>query len=345
MPPSSVRYPRPTVLAAGASLAGVLSVEINANNNDAADRFTVDVALAANAGLVAAGTIPIEIRVGLGGVSSQSLLTGRVDHLSIDPLRGTIRLDGRDRTADFIDTRTQETFANRTSSEVAALLANRHGLQASVTPTTTLIGRYYQAEHDHLTLDTHCRAATEWDLLTVLAAHEGFDVFVTGDTLVFQPKGTATPPIASITPSDCLDIRLDRALTLAGDIEVTVKSWNSSQQASVVATARAASRVGGARGSASSAPQQYVYVVPNLTPDAAQKLAQQRLAEISQHERVVTAVMPGELALNPRAAVTLVNTGTDFDQVYVIDRVERRISQRDGFRQTIRAKSLATNPS
>ena len=35
--------------------------------------------------------------------------------------------------------------------------------------------------------------------------------------------------------------------------------------------------------------------------------------------------MPGELALSPRNMITLEGTGTDFDQTYYIDVIERRM--------------------
>jgi hypothetical protein len=47
--------------------------------------------------------------------------------------------------------------------------------------------------------------------------------------------------------------------------------------------------------------------------------------------------MPGELDLAPRSPVLLQGTNTDFDQVYAVDRIIRRISTRNGFMQTVRA--------
>ena len=251
-------------------------------------------------------------------------------------MRRLVFLSGRDLTARLIEARTQESFSNRTASEIATLLAGRRGLSADVTATTTPVGRYWQLQRDRITLDQFSRATTEWDLLVTLAGLEGFDVWVAGSTLHFRPRqAAALGPV--LRPSDLAGLRLERALTLARDIEVVVKSWNSRQQQAFIRTARR--RRGGAR---SGDIQRYVYVVPNLTPDDALKLAQQRLAELTRHERVVIAEMPGELTLAPRMKIRLENTLTDFDQDYWIDEIDRTLHISRGFTQTLRARNASS---
>jgi len=258
-----------------------------------------------------------------------------------------LTLHGRDYAARLIEARTQETFANQTSSEIATTIAARHGLIADAQSTTTPVGRYWQLEHDRVTLDQFSRTTTEWDLLTTLAGHKGFDLWVTGTTLHFRPAATsATPnailrPVATLTgPANVTTLRLERSLTLARDIEVTVKSWNNRQQAAFIQTARRTSQ-GQGQGKAGGPPQKYVYVVPNLTPDDALKLAQRKLAELSAHERLVTADMPGELALAPRQQIRLEGTGTGFDQPYWIDSIDRHLHFARGFTQRLHARNTS----
>jgi phage protein D len=254
----------------------------------------------------------------------------------------TLVLEGRDLTAALIEARTQETFANRTSSEIATLLAGRHGLTSDVQATTTPVGRYWQLQHDRITLDAFCRATTESDLLVMLARIEGFEVWVTGTVLHFRPVPAQTIPSmvlrAATTASgapNVTELHLERALTLARDIEVTVKSWHSRAGQ---AYTQAAKSVRAKKGSGKV--QRYVYVVPNLTPEQALALAQQRLAELSQHERVVTATMPGELTLAPRTLVRVEGTGTSFDQDYWIHEISRQLSP-GGFTQRVLARNLS----
>jgi phage protein D len=250
-----------------------------------------------------------------------------------------VHLDGRDLTASLIEARTQETFANRTASEIATLLADRHNLSASVTPTTTPVGRYYQSEHDRITLDQFSHVTTEWDLLTFLARQEGFDIFVAGQTLYFQSEGRAADIAVSLTPADVTELKLERSLTLARDIQVVVKSWNSRQNNAFVQQATAICAGSGQKSSVP--PQCYVYVRPNLTPDDALKFVRNKLVELTRHERVINISMPGELSLTPRSVVSIEGTGTDFDQAYYIDTIERRLRQNVGMTQRIRARNTS----
>jgi phage protein D len=354
LPASSgtLRQPRLRVLANGAILPSAIAADITSNNHYAADRFRLTAHLTSPEMLSWSATdeVLIDIQIALFGTDWTSLIQGEVDQLQLDPRSGLLHLEGRDLTARFIQARTQETFANRTSSEIAAILAARHGLDTDIATTTTPVGAYWQLEHDRITLDSFGRAITEWDLLVALAGHEGFDVWVSGTTLHFNaPRPSPAPailrPVATQDgPANVISLQLDRALTLAGDIEVVVKSWNSRQANAFVQTARA-TRSSGVTGSTKGKPLRYVYVVPNLTPDAALKLAQVRLAELTRHERVIQAQMPGELTLMPRQQIGLEGTATAFDQLYWIDEITRRIDVGSGFTQHLRARNVSQSSS
>jgi hypothetical protein len=75
-----------------------------------------------------------------------------------------------------------------------------------------------------------------------------------------------------------------------------------------------------------------------MTADAAQDLAERMLVQMSQQARCVRIEMPGDLTTMPRGTLRLMNTGTDFDDLYVITDVERRLSYRHGFLQTVQAR-------
>ncbi|PZP48553.1 MAG: hypothetical protein DI601_00250 [Azospirillum brasilense] len=82
-------------------------------------------------------------------------------------------------------------------------------------------------------------------------------------------------------------------------------------------------------------------VRPGLSEDAALKLAQDTLRELSRHERTIEFKAPGELSLRPRAAVRLIGTASSFDQTYFVDEISRRLSVDEGFTETIRAKNTS----
>ena len=346
MPTSDQRSPRLQVLVDGAPVIGAFAAQTTNTNHYGADRFRVSLALGADPAMGAAfwaeaEDVALEVQVGLDGLFTR-LVEGLVDTVTIDPVSGVAHLDGRDRTSLLIEARTQETFANQTSSDIATLLAGRHGLSPDVEATSTPVGRYWQLEHDRITLDQFCRATTEWDLLVGLAGREGFDVWVTGSTLHFRSPDPS-PGIASLLsplsgfegPATVSDLRCERALTLARDIEVVVKSWNSRLAQGYDQTARA-TRSGRSGGRV----LKYHFIVPDLTPDAALQLAQQKLTELTRHERVVTAEMPGDLTLDARGMVRVQGTNSAFDQDYFVDSIERTLDRR-GFRQTVRARNVS----
>ena len=82
-----------------------------------------------------------------------------------------------------------------------------------------------------------------------------------------------------------------------------------------------------------------MFVQPNLTPDEALKFAQQRLTELTRHERTIRISMPGDLSLSPRSMIALEGTGTEFDQPYYVDVIERRLRQNGGLTQFVMAKN------
>ncbi len=352
-----VRAPRLRLLVGDLVVQGVKDAFVAANNHYAADRFTITIALGVDPVATTAfwstqNFFLVDLQAGfapatapLGAMAWVSLIQGAVDSVQIDVLRQTVQLQGRDLTAVFIESRIQQSFANQTASDIATTLAGNHNLQAVVTPTTTPVGRYYNSEHDRITLDQFSRATTEWNLLVWLAEREGFDVFVQGTTLYFQPPNPASVPALTLSANpesgnaNALDIVMERALTLAGDISVTVKSWNSRQGAAFTQTVTASGV--SALGSQGARPQSYVFVRPNLTPDEALRYATAKLQELTLHERVVIVRLPGELTLTPRDMIAISGTGTAFDQLYFIDTIEREIRFDGGFTERIRAKNTS----
>jgi phage protein D len=326
---SEVRAPRLQVLADGAVLPGVIAAHVSSNNHLAADRFRVRLAAGAG-GLDAVEGVGVrfDVQVGLDGGWS-SLVVGEADSVGFDPLAGVLDVEGRDLSALLIDSRVDETFANRTSSEIATTLAGRHGLGVAAMATDTLVGRYYQSDHDTLTMGTHSRALSEWDLLSYLAVQEGFDLFMDGETLRFGAGvggagGGGTSVV--LRPADCLVLRLEHAMAMERSIEVTVRSWD---QRGAQAVAQTVQGGGGGR------VWKHSVVRPNLPPDEAERLAGRVLADLMRHSRTISATMPGDVTLAARALVSLEGTGTGWDGGYAVSEIVRTVDVRRGFTQRV----------
>jgi hypothetical protein len=341
--PWAQRFPLAQIVTNGRSLPGLIEIEVTSNSHFSADTFSASLALNAGAPYGSTfwsskQTIGVEVLFSLDALSFVTMFIGIVDTVSIDVFKGLVHITGRDLSAQLIEAHTEETFSNQTSSDIASLLASRHGLTANVVQTTTPVGRYYQDGHDRLTLGQFARSTTEWDLLVFLALQESFDISVTGTTLNFVPSNNATRITYLVTPDNCLDIKLSRHLTLARSIEVTVKSWNSRLKSGFSQTVTGVGNADPSIGGISN-PQRYLFVRPNLTANQALNFAQQKLNNLTMHERVVEFVVPGDLSTTAIGQLVLTGTNTEFDQAYYIDLVERRLNLNEGFIQQIRAKS------
>ena len=366
---SVARKPRLQVKLNGVVAGGCTHVTVDSNNHYQADTFEAEFitsagtstgfasgTLASSAGQPntqslawwgSTDTILVEILIdrGLSGAAEGfcPVFTGEVDGIEADPESGAVRVHGRDLSRRFIDAKTQASYLNQTSSQVARTLAAGHpGISVVGPDTTTLVSRYYGADHDHLTGDSFTRTQTEWDLLTYLAQHEGFDVFMAGTVLHFQPEAQPSDPAfvarmdrgGAALQSQVMNPHLERSLTLAKDIEVWVRSWNASSKAGF--TAKSGGKSSGAgKGQA----QRVVVVRPNLTQDQAQRLANSIREDMTRHERLFSFDLPGDVTLNARNLVRLEGTGTSWDTTYYVASVSRRLSFDAGFVQTVHAKN------
>lgn len=361
-PVSTATRPRGAVFANGERLEGVVGFEVDNNTFYQADTFRVTLCLSkqpANRGLAwwaEQREMEAELLVGLpatpesyGREDLQSLLIGNVDDIEIDPIADEILLGGRDLTARFIDTKTVEKYQNLTASEVATKLAKEHGLTPVVTATTGTVGTYYQIDHAATQDDR-----PEWDVLTYLAQVSGFVVYVKGRELHFEPKPDpakvepyvlrwqpATPDQASPVFNGNR-LRFHRNLTVARDIKVSVRSYNQKQKKGFTVTAdrkRVKNATTSKVGRSGLPPQKYSFFFPNMTPDEAQKKANQLLKDISEHEVNLSADVVGDTALNQGAVLKVEGTASAFDQLYFPASVVHSFDWDSGYRTTMQAKN------
>ncbi|MGB8840758.1 MAG: hypothetical protein WCC64_06780 [Aliidongia sp.] len=355
----TARRPIAVVRLDGVELPSVLSVRTTNVSHNAADQFEVELPLQGQPDTAgwAAWSSPntqaeIEILYGLlddqGNRSAlSSAVLGPVDSVSISQPENKVVLSGRDYSSVLIDAQTYQNFTNQTASQIAAAIASNHGLTPIVQTTTTPVGTKNDSDN---TYSRVTRRESEWDLLTQLARNEGFICYVRGRNLFFrpdlEPSGPAykliwrppASPGASPT-SNFKSLHLSRAITLARDIVVTVLSHDRNAATTVTATARSTLSGEAARGNAGIGPQTYTIDVPGLTQDQAQVRANELLKQYSLFERVIDVQMPGDPFLSFEQLIELSGTGTDWDQIYFADRIERNLSLPGGFTMSIRAKN------
>ena len=355
MSQSHVNAPRLRILAGKTPVDGALSFTITSTNNRQANQFNAQFALLPGSAFSAdwwssQSRVRLTLQAGLadsnGMVTDWStLLLGDCDAVDIEMGTGLVRVAGRDLISLLIDQKVAQTYQNQTASQVVTMLATAAGLTPNVAATTALVGRYYRGDHTVTALDQFNRASTQWDLLVYLADQEGFDVWVEGTTLNFQPPPAPPNTInlpyikGEIPQFGGMSLSLHRAMTLAKDVEVQVRSWDSHHKDGFTVTVRGSIKTNAGAVVKLGPPQTYVFVQPDLTHAQAELYAQRKLFEISRHERVVEVKMPGDLTTNARDMVSLSGTSTSFDQTYYIDTIVREVSSRSGFVQSMTLKN------
>jgi hypothetical protein len=316
--------PRVLVSVGGVAVPGVVALELESVGYAAADRFCVEFALGAAAFCTAAyfaglAGRRITIAMATAGLGFATLLVGPVDNVRVDFGANLAALSGRDLTALMVDAEISVAYVNQTSSQIASAIAQLHGLTPVVTPTSTLVGQYYERDYARSALGLNARATTEWNLLVALAQAEGFDVDVAGQSLVFGPVAPVAP--LAVTVNSFTRLAVDYAASLPGG--ATVRSWNARNKVVNQATAGA--------GTAAS------LVRPNLSTAQAQRFAAAHLATVAGQAMVLSGVMPGDVSLLPGAVLQLSGTGSMFDADYNVVAVRRSVSAAHGFRQAVRA--------
>ena len=342
--------PRPRVLVGGVPLPGCMAVSVTSTNDFHGDTFSAQFATSAavsgfgdQAWWSSQETISVDVQVGQippgGGEANAvwtSMLTGIVDQVESNLLSQSVSINGRDQTSLLNDTGEGGFDVNQTSSEVVTALAKQVGLTPDVYPTTTIIGRLYELEQGQGRLQRGHRVATMWDAVVELARLEGFDAWVSGSTLHFQPRANANsePYVVNVSgivrTSGGLSVKAKRALHIAGGVKVTVRSWNARLAQAITSTASTV----GAKGSQ----KQYNVLRAGMTQAQADAKAQQVLKEILHHERTLDFDMPGDLTPSPRMMLRLEGTNTEWDQAYYIQTVTHTVDS-SGFQTSVTVKN------
>lgn len=351
--PGVVRAPRMQILNNGEPIIGAMSFTINNNNYYQADTFSCEFAFNADPAhnlsfwgdpaWDTANPLMLDIQASLdGGTTFTSFIIGQTDHITVHLEKGIVHVDGRDRTATLIDNKTNYTFQNLTASQVVQQVGAQFGFDLDVTPTTTLVGRYYEMDHERIGAGEFTHTTTYWNLLCSFAAKEQYDIYVTGNTLHFNPT---TPPDSdpyvvvwdqSGPYSNAIEITTERSLTYAKDVVVVVRSWDSKTGKAVIAYAPSGARQSSI---ASGKAQEFFYTFPNLSKGDAQDQANKIRADLTAHERLISFAVPADLTLNARNMLSLQGTGSSFDQTYFVDSVERSMHWEGGFTMHVKGKN------
>lgn len=330
------------VILDGRQIFGLLHASIVTTNCFSSDSYSLTFAMGPQPlgnlifwSSLSSAYIEISATTGPEGVS-QDLISGMIDTITIDPIRGTVAIEGRDLSSFLIDSYRQQDFVNQTASEVLEVIALYHGLTPVVTATSTSVGRYYGDGHTRLSLGQFSRLGSDWDLVVQLARENTFDVFVQGNKLFFQPATSAQEVPLRITLPEVKIIRFERNIATASKTKARVQSWNSQHMTSY-ASDGTDDRAGLSQEPAATPGQLYLFSASNFSSEQVTGSAARYATELSRLSTVLHIEMPWDLSLSPRRLLLMDQTGSQLDASYRIDNMERHYSTTSGSSQIIRA--------
>lgn len=355
---SEARQPRGVIKLNDTPIAGWVHFSVDSNRFSAADTFTARFVIA---GLPAARNaawfsaqkdLYVECFAGFpddpnsydaSGLKSQ--IYGQADEIHFDPENGVIEVTGRDLTRVFIDSKTTQKWPNLTASQIVTQLAKSHSLTPVVTATTDKAGIYYEIDYVNMTDER-----TEWDLICYLAQTIGFQAYVKGKSLYFEPQTSAdTAPKWPITwiagdnggPPACNVSHpvFTRNLNVSRGIQVVVRSWNAKQKKGFNASYPSSKASKLLPGGSQSKTQVYHKTIPGLTQDAATKRAEQIYKQLIQHEMLLEFESAADNDLSIRSVIPVTGTGTSYDQSYYPDSINRSMDIDGGYAMTVHAKN------
>ncbi|MCB8881715.1 hypothetical protein ACELLULO517_15815 [Acidisoma cellulosilytica] len=341
-------------------MSGCTELSIHTNNHFEPDQLSATLAISADTGSLTTWTdadpaVLIEARAGFidatGTMSVKQIFYGELDRPTVALIERTVTIEARDLSRRLADTKTRENFSNYTVSNLIKTLAGRVKLTADVDNFPQKVGAFYQVDHDKISQDSYSHTTNLRDLTIWLAQQVGADFWVSGQTLHFKSAvdATKTTPYSLVyTPPGAdnpypslpaTSIQLARDLTIAKDVVLSMRIWDSKQKQATVLYYPKSGQSAVENGTS----QEYVLPPrPGMSPAAALVYMQSQYQAIVLHERLVAVVCPGELVLDARSVIKLSGTGTTFDQSYYVDSIDRTWSVDSGFDESIQLKNHST---
>lgn len=249
------------------------------------------------------------------------LFTGKID--GVRPFFGdqmTVQLIGRDYSARLIDSEFSVAFAERTASQIATMLAEKHKLTPDVTGTSVIIEKDLYKDRK------------EWEILQELADREGFVCYVKKNkTLYFGPRNENDDQIVvdinyrQQAKSNALSIQLDDSMV--GVINyVVVRHWQGKKKGLIQGEAKNQDLI-----DKYGEKKRVVYDPKAKTNEQANTIAAKKLKEWSR--MVVTAEqvrVAGSPLMEVEKMVAVKGCGR-FDGNYYIEKAKHSITKTGGF--------------
>lgn len=340
-----ISTPCVTVTVNGIQAEGLLQAHILSTNTFSADTFSLTFAtgkppLLSTSDWTSIDQAYLEVNTAsLAGMPGTLLISGFVDTMNVDPMAGSVSVEGRDLSASLIDGYRQQDFMNQTASEIVTAIARSRGLVPVVAATRPIVGRYYSSDYTQLSLAQYSRFRSDWDLIVQLARENEFDVFVSGSELYFQPSAAVTPAPYLVSLGDVTSLRLQRMLLLPDSPVVKVQSWNSQTMAGY-SSSDGGGDSGLGTGTAAADGNVYLFCEPNLTGQQVSQAGQRYVAEVTRLRTVLSIGMPWNFDISPRSILSLDLPAKGIVGRFRVESVDRHYNTITGSSQHVRASLI-----
>lgn len=251
------------------------------------------------------------------------VFTGRID--GVKPNFGssmTVQIIGRDYSAPMIDTEYSVAYAERTSSQIATMMALKYGLTPRVTETTAIVEKELQADKK------------EWEILQALADREGFVCYVTKDLeLYFGPRQDEDEEIVAELiyrtsgKANVSDINFDDSAVGVVN-KVTVRHWLGKDRQLIEASAVNQQVLDAMDGQVK---ERVLYESKAKTYELAQYYAEKRLKQLSRMVITGSGIYPGNTKIVAEKKVKVSGCGR-FDEAYYVEKSVHKLSKNEGYR-------------
>lgn len=283
----------------------------------------------------------------------RQLISGKTDAVECDWDKRTIRIEGRDATANLIDATvdpTQDQFKNKKSEEIVREIAGRHGLSVETDGGGGGGGGQDRAGRKHVRdeFDYLTDRESAWNVIRALAERDGKVVWVEDKTLHYKSAQSANqgggggisiryrPPKPGHASGNFVGLRTSKNFAAEG-ATMDVGSWHTRDKEAYktdsAGGAGSGSGTGGGSGGSGSGSTgsgggsdegggedgaKAKLEIPGATQQQVQQIKKGIESMMQSHAKRAVYEGPGDVNADPRMSLTISGTGTDFDDRYHI---------------------------
>jgi phage protein D len=226
--------------------------------------------------------------------------------------------------------RKTRTFRNVKNSQIAMQLARDAGLGARATDTSTVLPHVFQCNQ------------SDWDFLRERASLSGFQAYVRGKMLYFQPAQHTGSPTVTLALGEDITEFTPRLSAMGQLDEVTVRGWDVKKKVVIVGSARAGGpQMGGAASGSKAASRAFRRAsaaglgLPVRSTAEADQAAQGAFVDMALGYVQGDIVCAGRPQLHAGVVVTVEGAGRTFSGSYYVTSVTHSISPEQGYQTTL----------